>query len=193
MVLIDILIPAWAALMSAPVSCPEDMVSISAHTCIDRLPFPNYEGEPPLLGLSAVRENYLNLNGATWDAETLCTSRGKRVCTWAEWKNACEGTTENQCPPLRAYLAPDWSLVAARNPSEMMRLDQHSSAAEYPRCMGTSGARMMGRIQEWVRLPRGYGFSRGFWSRPASCRDLNTTHSERFHDYATGARCCLDR
>lgn len=191
--LIDILIPAWAALFASPAPCPEDMVPIGRETCIDRLPFPNYEGEPPLLGLSAIRENYLRLDGATWDAETLCASRGKRLCTWREWQAACEGTEDKQCPSIKAYIAPDWAKVATRTPSEMMRLDQHSSAAEYPRCMGTSGARMMGQVQEWVRLSRGYGFSRGFWSRPASCHDLNTTHSERFHDYATGVRCCLDR
>jgi len=193
MVLIDILIPAWAAFFPTPMPCPEDMVPVGQHACIDRLPFPNYEGEPPLLGLSAIRENYLNLDGSTWDAETLCASRGKRLCTWREWQDACAGTMDDQCPALKAYIAPDWSRVAARIPSEMMKLDQHSSPLDYPRCMGTSGARMMGQIEEWVRLPHGYGFSRGFWSRTATCHAINTTHSERFHDYATGARCCLDR
>lgn len=175
-----------------PASCPPDMVFATPTTCIDRLPFPNYEGEGPMLGLSAVVEPYLRLDGATWDAETLCASRGKRVCAWEEWQSACEGTVVEACPPVVAYIAPDWGLVTSRDPFELLRLDQHASPDAWPACRGQTGARMMGNVQEWVRHGKGHAFSRGFWSRPADCHSLNTAHDEKWHDYATGTRCCSE-
>lgn len=174
-------------------ACPIDMVWATNSVCIDRLPYPNYEGEPPLVGLSATPENYLPLGGETWDAESLCASRGKRLCTWHEWQRACEGTEPEQCQPLQRYIAPEWGRVAERDPLELLRLDQHASASDYPQCVSRSGARLMiGNVQEWVRYQGGHAFSRSYWSRPGDCHALTTAHDERWHDYATSTRCCLD-
>lgn len=181
----------FSLLVSFPLAlCPPDMTFATSSVCVDRLPFPNYEGEGPLLGLSAVPEPYLRLDGATWDAETLCASRGKRVCTWQEWQAACEGTVAEACPAVVSYIPPDWGRVAIRDPLELFALDQHAASSAFPNCAGKTGARMMGNVQEWVRHGKGHAFSRGFWSRPGDCRSLNTTHDEKWHDYATGTRCC---
>lgn len=174
--------------------CPFGMVRLSERVCIDELPYPNDAVEPPLLGVSALPETYLDLGELTWDAEGLCAEQGKRVCTWQEWQNACEGTPieEYDCPGLSQYIKPDWRKVERRDPTELARLDQHSDFRDYPDCKSKVGARMMGDIQEWVRVGKGYAFTRGFWSRDGGCRDVTTSHSPRWHDYATGVRCCRD-
>ena len=168
------------------------MVWASGRVCIDELPYPNRWGEPPMFGLSAVPEPYLKLDGKVWDAEALCAAENKRVCTWNEWQSACEGTREDDCPDIVSYIAPDWALVTRRQPLELLRLDQHASPTLWTECKGRTGARMMGNAQEWVRVKKGHAFSRGFWSRPGGCHDLNTTHNEAWHDYATTTRCCRD-
>lgn len=185
----------WWSIFVTPTfpACPQDMTFATSAVCIDRLPFPNYAGEGPLLGLSAVVEPYLRLDGATWDAETLCASRGKRVCSWHEWQSACDGTDAAACPAVVSYIAPDWGRVTYRDPFELFRLDQHATPTAFPQCVGKTGAQLMGNIQEWVQLGKGgYGLSRGFWSRPGGCRELNRVHDAKWHDYATGTRCCRD-
>ena len=80
--------------------------------------------------------------------------------------------------------------MTARDSFELFALDQHAAPSAFPNCVGKTGARMMGNVQEWVRHGTGHAFSRGFWSRPGDCRSLNTSHDEKWHDYATGTRCC---
>jgi hypothetical protein len=46
---------------------------------VDRLPYPNEEGKPPLLGASRGK------------AAELCKARGRRLCTELEWERACKG------------------------------------------------------------------------------------------------------
>lgn len=174
------------------IPCPTFMVHLSERTCIDELPFPNEGAEPPLLGVSGQPETYLNLRGVTWDAEGLCKEQGKRVCTWQEWQNACEGTPDDQCPGLSMYIKPHWKKVEARDFDEMDRLDQHSDFRDYPDCRSKVGARMMGNIEEWVRYGDSYAFTRGFWSREGGCHGIVVSHSPSWHDYATGVRCCYD-
>lgn len=180
---IELLI-AW---LLSPLPCPSGMVPAGATACIDELPIER-------LALSATREAYVDLRGATWNLEELCAKQGKRMCYDAEWSAACYGTPlETACPPIvDQYRPPRWGLVAARDKRELARLDRRSDAADYPSCVGRSGARMMGAIQEWVRTKRGYAFSRRFWSRAGTCSQFITSHAPDWHDYATGGRCCVD-
>lgn len=172
--------------------CPPDMTFATVGVCIDRLAFPNADDQGPMLGLSAVPEVYLRLDNVPWDAESLCASQGKRVCAWSEWQAACAGTVASTCPAVVSYVAPNWGLVAARSSTELLRLDQHAAPSAFPQCVGSTGARMMGNIQEWVRYGAGHAFSRSFWSRPGDCRAVNPAHAANWHDYATGTRCCKD-
>lgn len=171
-------------------ACPEDMALVG-RTCVDVLPYPNVEGEEPLLGTSAVVEGYLTLD-RTWDCVSLCSGVEKRVCRWSEWQAACEGTPEDECGRGKPWILPDWHRVMVRKPSEMARLDQHPRAEDHPRCVSRHGVKMMTTLEEWVELPGGYAFSRGFWSREGGCRDLTTTHSPIWHGYSNACRCCLD-
>ncbi len=59
-------------------ACPNDMVEVGA-TCVDRFEAPNVQGQFPLVMESGV------------SAEKWCGRRGKRLCTDAEWEEACSG------------------------------------------------------------------------------------------------------
>jgi len=181
---------AWWWLGLEP-SCPAGMVAVSRWSCIDALPLLADDARPRL-ALSATREGYVPLHGQTWDVETLCAERGARMCTADEWQAACEGTPREACPSQElAYRAPQWPLVGGRNVAELRRLDRSSSWRDYPGCVSSRGARMMGAVEEWVRTRRGYALTAGYWSRAASCRQLVASHAPDWHDYASGGRCCL--
>lgn len=171
-------------------ACPDDMALVD-QTCVDLLPYPNVEGEPPLLGVSGVFEEYLPLD-RTWDCVSLCSGVEKRVCTWPEWQAACDGTPVDECGGGSNWIAPDWERVARRRPAELKRLDQHAAAEDYPRCVSRHGVRMMTTLEEWVEIPSGYAFSRGYWAREGGCHDLNRAHAASWHGYSNACRCCLD-
>jgi len=51
---------------------------------MDRLPFPNEPGVPPLRGVTRV------------EAERRCAERGARLCTELEWERACKGPANDE-------------------------------------------------------------------------------------------------
>ena len=176
-----------------PLFCPLDMVPVpNSETCIERRAWPGYVDESPLLGLSAIAENYVELDGITWDAESLCASRGRRVCYASEWRAACLGTRRDACGSVVMYLAPDWSMVAKRSPAELLRLNQYPALESLAQCVAPSGAEHMLATEEWVRIGGGYAISSSYWSRAGDCASFIRSHSGAWHDYATTVRCCLD-
>lgn len=188
LVLARAMLAAWW--LSLEPSCPAGMVAASRSSCIDVLPLEANDGRPRL-ALSATRETYVPLRGTTWNLEELCAERGARMCSASEWRAACEGTPREACPSQElAYRAPQWPLVGGRNVAELRRLDRSSSWRDYPGCVSSRGARMMGAVEEWVRTRRGYALTAGYWSRAASCRQLVASHAPDWHDYASGGRCC---
>jgi hypothetical protein len=58
---------------------------------VDRLPYPNDPGKPPLV------------NVGRDEAERLCTDRGQRLCTELEWERVCKGPANDRYPTGR-----DW-------------------------------------------------------------------------------------
>jgi hypothetical protein len=58
---------------------------------IDRLPYPNDPGKPPLVGVTRER------------AERLCAERGTRLCTELEWERACKGPDNVPYPSGSAW------------------------------------------------------------------------------------------
>lgn len=170
--------------------CPPEMVDMGTY-CIDRYPWEDPETGEPLLGVSAIREQYLP-GGTPWDCESLCGSFGKRLCTVQEWSEACAGTPTERCGPKRQWLPPDWAKVMRRSRREMSRLDQHAHADDYPDCTSQRGVRMMTTLEEWVLDGKGYAFSRGFWAREGGCSSINRAHAPNWHGYATACRCCME-
>lgn len=183
--------PNWQPVDPYDSPCPAQMVLVGK-TCVDEFPYPNTNGDEVLLGVSAIPESYLESKGATWDCVALCQAEGKRVCRWREWQAACEGTPVDACGELREWLVPNWHRVMLRSPSEMRRLDQHALASHYPRCVSDAGVRMMTTVEEWVQVGNSFAFTRGFWSRPGGCHDLNASHSPAWHGYSNACRCCQD-
>ena len=169
------------------------MVKVTAWTCIDALPVAENEADPewPLLGVSGVRELYLYLD-RTWDAETLCAERGKRLCTASEWALACYGTRQDACQPRVQWTQPNWHLVMVRDADELARLDYHADPYEWRECVSPVGARLMGYAEEWVQTESGPRMTLGYWGRDATCEQLNMTHGANWHSYASAARCCYD-
>ncbi len=66
-------------------ACPPEMIGLGTF-CIDRYEAPDVEGQLPLVMY-------------TFDeADTWCTTRGKRLCFDDEWTTACEGPQQTSYP-----------------------------------------------------------------------------------------------
>lgn len=195
------------------IPCPTGMVHVSSNTCIDRFPWPNIEGQKPLLGLSATPENEDMAKGRTMDAESLCASVGKRVCTANEWIKACRGPGDSKYPwgdELPAYIPGtntgicnydkwfrpyDEPKIFRRDPEHMAYLDQSEPAGIRPECVSPMGAHdMLGNTEQWVRCDGRYGWCLmgRYWADPKPCEYKITAHSPKWHFYDTGTRCCKD-
>jgi hypothetical protein len=74
----DATIPEAEALDTTPTGCPADMAMV-ATTCMDLYEAPNRVGQLPLV--------MFHFN----EAQSWCTSRGKRLCYDDEWTAACAG------------------------------------------------------------------------------------------------------
>jgi sulfatase modifying factor 1 len=194
--------------------CPLLMVPATPGVCIDQFEWPNRPGVKPKLGLSGVLEDYDRDSKDILDAERLCRSVGKRVCTAEEWIAACEGANHSKypfgddlpkydlgqnnglCNYDKFYIGVDEYLVFKRDPEHMRELDQSEPAGSRKTCRSLSGAYdMVGNAEEWVRCENGregWCLASRFWAEPRSCRALVATHSPRWHYYDTSTRCCLD-
>jgi sulfatase modifying factor 1 len=216
--ILSLLVVASALLVapatSAPSRCPPLMVLALDGVCIDQFEWPNRPGSKPRLGLSGIVEDYDRDKKQLFDAERLCRSVGKRVCTSEEWIAACEGVGHTRfpfgdkipkytpgdgtglCNYDKVFRAPDEYLVLKRDTKEMRYLDQSEPAGSRKTCKSWSGAYdMMGNAEEWVRCSHGtegWCLASRFWAEPRNCRSLVRSHSPRWHYYSTSTRCCLD-
>ncbi|MBU1626267.1 agmatine deiminase family protein, partial [bacterium] len=98
--------------------------------CIDKFEYPNKYGMVPS-------------NGYSWyEAETACKEAGKRLCTEAEWENACRGVSDYYDYPYGWFhkigLCPDYA--PGTQPS-----------GSYTLCTGIHNVYdMSGNLWEWV-------------------------------------------
>lgn len=155
-----------------PSVCPEDMAAVpkSAGVCIDR-------GEYP--GLREVPRTGINLA----EAQAACEERGRRLCTNAEWRNACRGPSGRRLP----YEGP--------------RQEGHCNDAlsGVPQNLGRVGARetcatpegvydLVGNVGEWVQ--GGAVLGGNATTTAASCNTRGKP-GRKTQDPATGFRCCV--
>lgn len=184
--------------------CPAGMVHARKGVCIDVYEWPNVPGERPLLAASGEPEAL----GSPLDADMLCLSVGKRVCTRTEWVSACRGSGGSPFPYGKTYDAAACNTgarwrevnsekVAKRDKDELARLDQSAPAGSFTQCISAAGAYdMVGNAEEWVTCDDGvYGWCLvgGYWaSKQASCDYRIITHAPVWHYYETSFRCCLD-
>jgi formylglycine-generating enzyme len=186
--------------VSQEAKCPADMVVAREGVCIDRYEWPNKAGVKPLVYASGIAEA-----GApeVSDAETLCASVGKRVCTKPEWQHACgdkypygDVFDPTACNTEKKFRKIDELKVAKYNKKELEHLDQSAPSGSYEKCRSPSGAYdMVGNGEEWVKCTEGkYGWCLmgRYWGQRGSCNFVVAKHHPRWHYNTTSARCCLD-
>lgn len=208
-------------------------MSLVADTyCIDRyegsLVLSTPDGERPFSPYETVRgrrvravsrqgvppQAYISRN----EAAGACQASHKRLCTEAEWVQACEGKKPTTFPygperrsgycndevpqsPL-AKLYPDVGMDAyTYEPMNDPRLNQQpgtvAPTGRFSHCRSSWGAfDMVGNVHEWVDDPGGT-FLGGYYLdthlNGDGCRYRTVAHDADYHDYSTGFRCCADR
>lgn len=181
-----------------PTDPTEDMVLIQGsgdEFYIDRYEFPNQVGEKPM-------------HDTTLDqARSACASRGKRLCTDAEWRRACLGPEGLNTYGYGPTYQPGRCASEGRLPSG------HSGMAMDEKGIGPSGSRpgcqtvegvfdLVGNLEEWVLSGwqgQGGALEGGAWftvARYASCdgrysRDPAYRVSPRIEVFSAGFRCCF--
>lgn len=156
--------------------CPADMLLVRGDLlraakrayCIDRHEAPG-SGKPPTLGVSHA------------DAEAACRTRGARLCSPAEWEDACLG-------PDRASFPYGSSFVARKCNA---RGHEVAPAGSFPECMSASGAiDMSGNAAEWDSTGAVRGASAVDGTRGRCSEKREVTPSSPLRD--VGFRCCAD-
>jgi formylglycine-generating enzyme required for sulfatase activity len=171
-------------------------------TCMDEFEWPNNKGDEPAVMLRF------------GEAEELCRSAGKRLCTEFEWELACEGPASlpypygwrhersacNNDKPYKPYDGKKLtSADKAVRDAEVRRLYQGEGSGSRPGCVSSFGvADLVGNVEEWVRTSRpewAYPSSLkgGYWSKAwTGCRGTNDSHGPLFRFYEIGLRCCAE-
>jgi len=185
-----------------PNTCTSSSRHIPMRFCMDRYEYPNIEGAYPPVYVS-------------WhEARTLCSQRGRRLCTSNEWTMACEGgdVVMNPYPyglvrdqtvcRIDVNIAPDRALLGnpATQRAELERVYSAVPSGSRPLCVSRYGVHdMTGNVDEWVVNERGHmnhppyrsGLKGGYWGPVRTrCRPMTTIHGPTFSYYQIGFRCC---
>ena len=173
--------------------------------CMDRYEYPGKVGEKPMTLVS-------------WtDAERVCASHGKRLCTESEFTFACEGEKmlpytygyerdAKKCNIDKPYLTPQKHLLpydqCLANPAcaaEYARVDGREPIGSHPECVSPFGIYdLNGNANEWVSQPwknppHRSGIKGGWWGPVRNrCRAITMSHGESYQGYEVGFRCCQD-
>jgi hypothetical protein len=191
----------------ARTSCPTDMALIGdPGFCMDRYEAPNVAGAKPLAMQTAP-------DGAAW-----CATKGKRLCSEAEWVRACNGTKKlpypygstyvrGKCTDDKTWISPNWTTLgtwpstAAKNEAD--RLYQADPSGSRAGCISEEGAiDLTGNVAEWVtrsfpnatnydHVMKGCYWAGCYGGSPPSCSFVNPAHPGTFRTYEAGFRCCL--
>lgn len=194
--------PRDAAPTDAGATCPADMASVADY-CIDRYEAPNVKGEKPLAFQTAP------------DGEKWCESKGKRLCTEAEWVRACEGSmnrpypygttyVHGTCTDDKTWIVPNWTTLGTypsdASFAEANRLYQADPSGSRAGCTSEDGVMdLTGNVAEWVtssyphtyaNVMKGCYWSGCYGGSPPSCSFVNPAHPGTFRTYEAGFRCC---
>ncbi len=182
-------------------SISKELPTKDMHYCMDRFEYPNQKGVYPWIAVS------------WYEAEDLCASEGKRLCSEAEWTFACEG--EEATPYPNGYnrdaevcvIDRHWQPFheSAMRPrdgatamAEMDRLWQGERSGARPKCRSPFGVYdMTGNVDEWTRSSREGErpsiLKGGYWGPVRTrCRPSTRSHDENHIFYQQGFRCCAD-
>ena len=168
------------------------------HFCIDRFEYPNRKDENPVI--------YVNFP----QAEALCATDGKRLCTEEEWTFACEGEDalpypygferdKDACITDKPWRPFDPSAYGKKETLllELDRLWQGVPSGAQPKCKSPFGVYdMTGNVDEWTRASvpgRKSILKGGYWGPVRTrCRPSTRAHGEAHVFYQQGVRCCKD-
>jgi sulfatase modifying factor 1 len=211
--------------------CPEEMAWVEAGFCVDRWeaqvevleagiwnlhsPYETLDsGVGPIRARSApgvVPQGYIS----GLEAREACEGAGKRLCTRAEFRRACQGPEETTYPygdmyqegacnegrpqhPIIELFGSGPGVFNSTNmndPAVNQLPDSLAATGAYAQCESAEGAfDMSGNLHEWVDEDEGT-FCGGFYVdakiNGAGCLYTTTAHGISYHDYSTGFRCCL--
>lgn len=131
------------------------------------------------------------------EAQQICESEGKRICTESEWNFACEG------PEMRPYpygfqrnsRACNADRTDILTPSKALR-DLRAPSDAFPECVSSFGVRnLAGNLEEFVLRegtdPPRPAMKGAYWQPSQnSCRARQTVHGAHYAGLETGFRCC---
>ena len=144
-------------------------VDLGAFT-IDRMPYPNEPGKPPLTNVTRAK------------AEALCAERGQRLCTELEWERACKGEAGN------AYATgAQWDPSCAKDPTSCASQDGVAAMGAALREWTASDVQPIENVQVKATAVRGA-------RSDAAAVDHRCAHRSAVDPSAAGAdigfRCC---
>lgn len=147
-------------------------------------------------------------------AVKACEAAAKRLCSLAEWQQACRGEQQRKFPYGERYEPGACNVGREAHPSHVLygdasvhHLDPRLNLVESSegpllrrtgataRCKsdwaGDAVYDMVGNLDEWVAEPGGM-FAGGFYARATvdGCDSRISQHPPEYYDYSTGVRCC---
>ena len=169
--------------------------------CMDRYEWPNVKGTTPWVMVTYP------------EAQGLCESVGKRLCTEDEWTFACEGEEglpypwgyerrSEECGTDKRWKKYSSSALADRGSQkcskELERLWQGDPSGSRPTCASPFGVEdMSGNVDEWASRTRQGKYvsilKGGYWGPVRTrCRPSTRNHGPGHTFYQQGFRCCSD-
>jgi sulfatase modifying factor 1 len=152
------------------------------------------------------------------EADQACTRAGKRLCTTQQWVDACMGSKSpkrsypygnvekpDACNTQQGGAHPLMALHEGRRPTDSVqmndaRINQLASTVAptgaFEACATPDGVMdMSGNLLEWTRGARPLlmgGYYLDATENGKGCAYVTMRHDEKYHDFSTGFRCCLE-
>lgn len=222
---------------SARALCKPGMVEIDGKYCIDK-----YEGalvEVTASGTSPWSPFYAPLATSTYRAISIkgvkpqghisgaralaaCVNASKRLCSAAEWLQACQGSAKQKYPYGNDYKLqtcnehshddkyvsplnrlhngkPVYNGTTMNDPRINQLPGTLTLTGDHAQCVSPNGVYdMVGNLHEWTAERNGIrGVFRGGYYNEAEqhgsgCVYLTQAHAFDYYDYSTGFRCCAE-
>jgi sulfatase modifying factor 1 len=215
-------------------ACPAGMAKVTGY-CIDR--YEAYVVELDEQGREAAHSPYAPVDGLRVRAKVApgvlpqgyisqvqalqaCQNAGKRLCTAAEFSQACRGPDARASYPYGGNRRQAGKCNEGKGSAVSVVFGQGANydhaelndprLNQWPGGLAKTGAfaasvspfgvfDLVGNLHEWGAEVRadGHGFFRGGFygdaeQNGAGCNYVTTAHASNYHDYSTGFRCCQD-